>query len=217
MDQLSEQMRVCEQAVRAAGAVIQDWVGRTSVKHKGPADLVTEADFAAQEKVRQIVLGAYPDHALLGEEGPSGPDTGRKCEYRWIVDPVDGTTNFVHHVPHYAVSLALEQHGKVVLGAVYDPSLDECFSATPARGMAEWAADSCQRGRYVGRCVGGVGLSREVRPDSPDLLVFNQAIYRCQGVRRSGSAAPNCATWPPAVSTCCGDSRPRSGTWPPGC
>jgi myo-inositol-1(or 4)-monophosphatase len=192
MELLTEQLRVCEKAVREAGATIQDWVGRTSVKHKGPADLVTEADFAAQEAVRAIVLGAFPDHCLLGEEGQVGCDGARRPEYRWIVDPLDGTTNFVHGVPHYAVSLALERNGHLVLGAVFNPCLNECFTAVAGHGARLNGQPIRTSGvTDLGDALAGTGFPAVVRSDSPDLLVFNQAVYQCEGVRRSGSAALN--------------------------
>ncbi len=134
MNDIDEYLRVCESAVRTGGAVVQDWVGRIEVRKKGHADLVTQADLASQEAVRQIVLGRFPEHCLLGEEKKPGEVVAERAEYRWIVDPLDGTTNYVHGVPHYSVSLALERNGDLLVGAVYDPVLDECFTAATGRG-----------------------------------------------------------------------------------
>ncbi len=192
MDQLPEFSSICEKAVRAAGATIQSWLGRIHVQHKGPADLVTEADFAAQEIVRATVLGAFPDHSLLGEEDPQAGSTPSKTDYRWIVDPLDGTTNFVHGVPHYAVSLALEHRGQVIVGAVFDPSLQECFTAAKGRGaFLNGRAIQTSSVARLSDALAASGFPAQVQPDSPDLLVFNKAIFRCQGVRRTGSAALN--------------------------
>lgn len=140
MSELRTYLETCEKAVRAAGATIRGWIGRTSVQHKGPADFVTEADFAAQEVVTTTVLQAFPHHSVLGEEDQLAGDTPSKTEYRWIVDPLDGTTNFVHGIPHYAVSLALEYQGKLLVGAIFDPSLNECFTA--AVGQARFSTAS---------------------------------------------------------------------------
>jgi myo-inositol-1(or 4)-monophosphatase len=191
-DLLGRCATVCEQAVRAAGATIQDWIGRTSVRHKGPADLVTEADFAAQEVVRTTVLGAFPEHCLLGEEGEAAGSRPGRAEFRWIADPLDGTTNFVHHVPHYAVSLALERGGDILVGCVFDPSLHECFSAVKGQG-ARLNGQPIRTSDVADLtdALAGTGFPAAVEPDSPDLLVFNEAIYQCQGVRRTGSAALN--------------------------
>ena len=93
--------------------------------------LVTAADVASQQTIQKILLDAFPRHGFLGEENtsiPAGADG-----YRWIVDPLDGTTNYVHGIPHYAVSIALERRGELVAGVVYEPVGDECFTAS-ARG-----------------------------------------------------------------------------------
>jgi myo-inositol-1(or 4)-monophosphatase len=204
MHQIDEFMEVCQQAVRAAGATVQQWIGKTTVRHKGPADLVTEADLASQEVIRAAVLGAFPGHTLLGEEAIANPPATVKspaaklesppgtAAFRWITDPLDGTTNYVHGVPHYCVSLALEHAGSLLVGAVYDPTREECFTAARGRGAflngdrirTSDAAD-------LSEALAATGFPSHVTPDAPDLLVFNQAIFCCQGVRRTGSAALN--------------------------
>ncbi|MGD0898525.1 MAG: inositol monophosphatase family protein [Thermoguttaceae bacterium] len=206
MSEIDEFLRVCQQAVRSAGAMVQEWIGKTSVRHKGPSDLVTEADFASQEVIRAAVLGAFPDHRFLGEEDSEKPEKPRDCvagaghallgekdpAYRWITDPLDGTTNYVHHVPHYCVSLALEHRGDVLVGAVYDPCQDECFSA--ARGQGAYLNQSRMHTSDVADlsdALAATGFPAQVTPKAPDLLVFNEAVFRCQGVRRTGSAALN--------------------------
>jgi myo-inositol-1(or 4)-monophosphatase len=199
VDEPSHYLSICEQAVRSAGATILDWVGKTSVRHKGPADLVTEADFAAQEVIRNIVLGEFPTHQLLGEEGGDPPreqdaSSALGPRYRWITDPLDGTTNFVHRVPHYSVSLALERGGQVLVGAIFDPHLEECFTAAAGRGA--WLNGQPIRASEVAQLSEGLaatGFPASVWPGAPDLLVFNEAVFRCQGVRRTGSAALNLA------------------------
>jgi myo-inositol-1(or 4)-monophosphatase len=188
---MSDFLKVCEKAVREAGATVQGWIGKTSVRHKGPADLVTEADFAAQEVIRKTVLGAFPDHSLLGEEGEhSGGDP--RTEYRWIADPLDGTTNYVHGVPHYAVSLALEQNGRILVGAIYNPPAEECFTAAAGQGarLNGRPIHTSQVAR-LSDALAATGFPNDVRPDSPDLRVFIEAAFHCQGIRRSGSASLN--------------------------
>src|SRR6516164_6490788 len=136
MTQIPGFLAVCEFAARAAGRTIQELVGKTNAKLKGPADFVTEADFAAQEVVKRTVLGAFPDHSVLGEEDLLPGNTPSSTEFRWIVDPLDGTTNFVHGIPHYAVSLALEHKGRIIVGTVYDPSRDNCYTAAEGGGAS---------------------------------------------------------------------------------
>ncbi len=192
MSELQTYLETCEKAVRAAGATIRDWIGRTSVQHKGPADFVTEADFAAQEVVKGTVLQAFPQHSVLGEEDQLAGDTPSKTEYRWVVDPLDGTTNFVHGIPHYAVSLALEHFDQVLVGAVFDPSLNECFTAAIGRGaFLNGRPIRTSSSNRLSEVIAGTGFPAKLQPDSPDLLVFNKALFRCQGIRRTGSAALN--------------------------
>ena len=192
MSPTSEYIKVCEEAVRAGGTTVLDWIGRFDVREKGPADLVTPADLASQEAVRRIVLGAFPDHCLVGEEDAHAPGPARRAEYRWIVDPLDGTTNYVHQVPHFAVSLALERNGEALVGAVYDPNREECFTAVAGEGArlngrplrTSTVADLSQ-------ALAVVGFVPNIQPGSPDLLVFQKAVFRCQSVRRTGCSSLN--------------------------
>ena len=188
---MSEYAKVCEEAARAGGAAIQAWRGRFEVRMKGPADLVTQADLASQKAIQEIVLGAFPDHDLLGEEGPPPIGTPR-AEYRWIADPLDGTTNFVHGVPRYAVSLALERHGELLVGAIYDPVRDECYTAAAGEGaFLDGRPIRTSTVQSLADALGAVGFPPRPEPDCPDLLVFLEAIGSCQAVRRTGSTALN--------------------------
>jgi myo-inositol-1(or 4)-monophosphatase len=172
--------------------VLQDWVGRVEVYSKGPADLVTQADLASQEVVRRTVLGAFPDHCLLGEEKAPDEILADRAEYRWIVDPLDGTTNYVHGVPHYCVSLALERNGDLLVGAVYDPVLDECFTAAAGQGARLNARPiHTSEVGVLSEALAAVGFPPSVSRDSPDLLLFLEMVCRCQAIRRTGSAALN--------------------------
>lgn len=192
MNDYSNYLRVCEQAVRVGGRVIQGWAGRFDVQHKGPADLVTQADLASQKIVRQIVLGEFHDHSFLGEESDPNEIVAERAEYRWIVDPLDGTTNYVHGVPHYCVSLALERNGRLLVGAVYDPVLDECFTAVDGHGAQLNRKPIHTSGvSTLSEALAAVGFATDVQPDAPDLQVFLKMLYRCQAIRRTGSSALN--------------------------
>jgi myo-inositol-1(or 4)-monophosphatase len=192
---------IWEKAVRRAGDLLRDRMGKVTVRLKGRADLVTEADLAAQEVIRQTVLGAFPDHVLLGEEdaapGTGGrPAAGRAAadQYRWIADPLDGTTNFVHQLPFFSVSLALEHNGQLLVGAVYDPSADECFTAAAGCGaMRNGAPIHTSRVTTLGDALVSAGFPNVVTDDTPDLKMFLAAMRVCQGFRRTGSAALNLA------------------------
>jgi myo-inositol-1(or 4)-monophosphatase len=192
MTTISEYQTVCEKAVLAAGDVLLEHSGRVEAREKGPSDLVTEADLASQECVRRIVLSAFPDHCLLGEEGPRA-DTPR-AEYRWIVDPLDGTTNYVHGIPFFNVSLALERNGELLVGAVYNPVSRECFTAAAGGGaFLNGRPIKTSKVRELSGAVAAVGLPYTIHRDSPDLLVFLEATFACQSIRRTGSAALNMA------------------------
>jgi len=194
MDVIDRYLSTCEQAARTGASALREWFGRVDVEEKSRANLVTQADFAAQEAVRQVVLSAFPDHRFLGEEQPgdSGARQSSRSPFRWIVDPLDGTTNYVHQVPHFAVLVALEEDGRLVVGAVYDPNREECFTAAAGRG-------ACLNGRPIAvsgvsrlaDALAAVGFPNEVHPGCPDLRVFLEVVTRCQSIRRTGSAALN--------------------------
>jgi myo-inositol-1(or 4)-monophosphatase len=188
-------MEICERAARQAGALLLDKWGRVSVREKGRYDLVTEADVAAQQVVRRTILDAFPDHRVVGEEdvscGPEGAGTAGS-PYRWIVDPLDGTTNYVHKVPHFAVSLALEKEGQLLVGAVFNPAGGECYTAELGKGarlngQPIFTSDV----EHLSRAICAVGFPYTTRRDSPDLLVFLEALEHCQSFRRTGSASLN--------------------------
>jgi len=187
-------LEVCEEAVRRAGAVLLDRFGRVTARHKGPADLVTEADLAAQETVRQTLRAAFPSHVLVGEEDPPDREHRAEEEFRWIVDPLDGTTNYVHRVRFFCVSLALEHQGELIAASVYEPNSDLCFSA--AAGQGTYRNGSRVRTSTVttlGDALVSAGFPNVVSPDGPDLRLFNEVVLVSQSVRRTGSAALNLA------------------------
>jgi myo-inositol-1(or 4)-monophosphatase len=190
---MPEFLTTCEQAVREAGRVLLEKMGKVRVQEKGRFDLVTDADLEAQDVVQRIVLEAWPGHSVMGEEDQQDTSTqGRDSAYRWIVDPLDGTTNFVHGVPHFCVSLALESRGELVVGAVYNPVAQECFTA--AAGEGAWLNGSKMGTSGVAElseALGAVGLPPVVHDDSPDLQLFLRAVKVCQSMRRTGSAALN--------------------------
>ena len=185
-----EYLQVCERAARAGGAVLVDWVGRFGVREKGPADLVTQADLASQEVVRGIVLEAYPDFGFVSEESDEAFDN--RLEYTWIVDPLDGTTNYVHQVPHYAVSVALLRRGRPVVGVVFDPVHDECFAASLGGGATLNGRPIRTSGvRELSQALVAASFAAKVQRPSAEIDQFVAAVLNCQAVRRTGSAALN--------------------------
>ena len=184
-------LTLCEQAARAGGQALLEWIGRFEVREKGPSDLVTEADLASQEAIRHVLQSAFPSHGFISEES-DGVNTG--AEYCWVVDPLDGTTNYVHQISHYAVSVALLQHGRPLVGIIFDPVQEELFSA--ARGQGAYL-----NGRPIGttgvselaQALVAASFSARVPAGSPEIDQFVAALLRCQAIRRTGSAALNLA------------------------
>jgi myo-inositol-1(or 4)-monophosphatase len=130
---VSEFLPVALDAARSAGKLLREALGGSRrIDYKGhPTNLVTEMDRRSEALIVERIRGAFPDHAILGEEG--GARSGHS-EYRWLIDPLDGTTNYAHGLPIFSVSVALERAGEVVLGVGYDPTRDECFVAQRGRG-----------------------------------------------------------------------------------
>ena len=117
-----------------AGALIRDrYNAPHDVDHKGTIDLVTETDRASERLIAEAIRAHFPDHQLLAEEGSTAADAVAS-PYRWVVDPLDGTTNFAHRFPHFAVSIGLERENVLLAGAVYDPMRDEVFEAARGQG-----------------------------------------------------------------------------------
>lgn len=189
---MDEQLAVCERAARAGGQMLLDWIGRFAVREKGPSDLVTEADVASQEAIRDIVMTAFPEYRFVSEEADGPFDA--TAELCWVVDPLDGTTNYVHQLPHYAVSIALVQRGRPVVGVVYDPVHDECFAAQ--RGAGAWlngVAIHVSGIDELSQALVAASFSARVEAGSPEIAQFEAALLACQAVRRTGSAALNLA------------------------
>jgi myo-inositol-1(or 4)-monophosphatase len=129
---------------------------------------------------------------MIGEEDDPAKRTESSSEFRWIADPLDGTTNFVHGIPFYCVSLALEYQGEPIVGTVFNPVTGECFTA--AVGQGAWLNGEPLRTSRVtdmSDALAIMGFPPQVKPDSPDFLIFLEAVFCCQGIRRSGSTALN--------------------------
>jgi myo-inositol-1(or 4)-monophosphatase len=176
------------QIAREAGALLMHYFRqRVAVEYKGEADLVTVADRASEGLIRERISGLWPSHDILGEEGGL-VDTG--SDYRWYVDPLDGTTNFAHGFPVFCVSMGLEHKGKLIAGVVYDPTRDEMFAAESGGG-----AFLNQRRIHVSAIANlseslvATGFPSHKRHKNPNIFFYHQITLRTHGVRRAGSAA----------------------------
>ncbi len=192
---MQEYAKVCEQAAKAGGEVLRRMQGKIKAREKAPADLVTEADLISQETIRQLVLDAYPSHGFLGEESlpDSDESLAKDPEFVWIVDPLDGTTNYVHGLDYFCVSVALQHNAEIVVGTVYDPIREECFTAILHQGSyCNGRPIRCSDVQSLGDALVAASLPPRVEPNSDEVTRFLNVLYRCQALRRLGSAALNC-------------------------
>jgi len=188
----SANINVMIKAARKAGrSLVKDFreVENLQVSSKGAGDFVSRADIAAEKIIREELTTARPNYGWLAEE--SDPVAGTDPTRRWIVDPLDGTTNFLHGLPHWAVSIALEHKGEIVAGVVYDPAKDELFWAE--KGAGTWMNESRMRVSGRGRmidCIFATGLPFGGRGDLPPTLRdLGRLLPATAGVRRWGAAA----------------------------
>ncbi len=188
----SANLNVMMKAARKAGrSLSKDFreVENLLVSRKGAADFVTRADLAAEKIIREELMEARPTYGFLGEE--TGEVEGQDPTRRWIVDPLDGTTNFLHGLAHWAVSIALEHKGQIVAGVVYDPTKDELFFAE--KGAGAWMNETRIRASVrhrIDESIYATGIPFATRPELPATLKDLAALMpACAGVRRFGSAS----------------------------
>lgn len=180
---------IARTAAEAGGQVLREtWAGPRQVQHKGAVDLVTDADLAAEHSVLAVIRSRCPEDTVVTEERGATPG---RSERRWIVDPLDGTTNFAHGNPHVGVSVAVEVDGGVLVGVVHDPFRRETFAAIRGRGATvdgrplRVSAVTTLEDALVAT---GFPYDRQDRPDRY-LSFVARVLGRCQGIRRAGAAS----------------------------
>jgi myo-inositol-1(or 4)-monophosphatase len=188
----SANLNVMIKTARKAGRqLLKDFgeVENLQVSAKGPGDFVSKADRMAEKTIREELMAARPSYGFVGEEG--GTVEGEDPTRRWIVDPLDGTTNFLHGLPHWAVSIALEHKGAIVAGVIHDPVKNETFWAE--KGQGAWMDE--RRLRVSGRTrmiesLFATGIPFASSPNlSKNLMDLARLMPECSGVRRMGAAA----------------------------
>lgn len=189
----SPMINIAIKAARLAGKLIlraQDQVENLTIIEKGTNDFASQVDKAAEEIIIDTIQKAYPHHAILGEETGS-TEAKQNSDIRWIIDPLDGTTNFLHGFPQFCISIAIEERGIVRHGVVYDPIRDELFTATRGNGVQ-------MNGRRLrvsnleklDKALLGTGFPfREFSHLDQYLTFFKALIPHCAGIRRAGAAA----------------------------
>jgi myo-inositol-1(or 4)-monophosphatase len=177
-------------AARRAGSIItraSEDIGSLTINDKGFNDFVSEVDLASEKEIIRVLKASYPDHAFLGEE--SG--LSHQADNVWIIDPLDGTTNFLHGFPQYCVSIALEEKGEITQAVIYDPNRNDLFTATKGQG----AYLNQRRMRVSNKsklkeCILGTGFPfRDFQHLPVYLKIFEEVVRGTSGVRRPGSAA----------------------------
>jgi myo-inositol-1(or 4)-monophosphatase len=182
---------------REAGARLREFFAEgVKTEYKGDVDLVTIADRTSEKLIRERLAVAFPEHGIFGEEGTR---ERLEAEYRWYVDPLDGTTNFAHGFPHFCVSLGLEQRpaglepgedGTLVAAVLYDPLLDEMFTAERGRGaLLNGKPIHVSPTPLLAESLVATGFPSQKRHLSPNIHFYQEFTLRSHGVRRAGSAA----------------------------
>ncbi len=189
-------LTIAVKAARRAGSIINrasfdlDKLTVTSKQHN---DFVSEVDHAAEEAIIETLREAYPDHGILAEESGESPGKNKaiKSEYLWIVDPLDGTTNFLHGFPQYCISIGLQQKGLITQGVIFDPTRNELFTASRGRGaFVNEHRMRVSKTRDLKDALVGTGFPfRDFSYLDEYMAMFKAMVQKTSGVRRPGSAA----------------------------
>ncbi|PYX26928.1 MAG: inositol monophosphatase [Acidobacteria bacterium] len=187
-NQIEDLVPSMESIAREAGSLLMDYFRqRVKIEYKGDADLVTVADRKSEALILERVRKQFPSHDVMGEEGArieSGSD------YKWYVDPLDGTTNFAHGFPVFCVSLGVQYRGRGAAGVIYDPTRDEMFAAAEGKGaFLNGKPIRVSATARLNDCLVGTGFPSHKRHKNPNIHFYHQITLKTHGVRRAGSAA----------------------------
>ena len=179
------------QTARDAGKILAERFGRKiEISNKSEIDLVTESDLASERLIIERIKTYYPRHSILAEESGVTNPHDQQSDWRWIIDPLDGTTNYAHGYPCFCVSIALEHRGKLEVGVVYDPLRDEMFAAERGQGASlNGRRISVSRTMNLSAALLCTGFPYDVRERNEFARHFANFIMHAQGVRRDGAAA----------------------------
>lgn len=176
-----------QELAREAGALLMSFFGKVSIEYKGDVDLVTQADRASEKMIVERIRKQWPEHDLIGEEG-SRRETG--SDFRWYIDPLDGTTNFAHGFPVFCVSMALEYKGERIAGVIFDPTRNEMFAAEKGSGaLLNGKPARVSATPRLKESLVATGFPSHKRHKNPNINFYHQITLRSHGVRRAGSAA----------------------------
>ncbi len=192
-------LNVAVRAARKAGRIINRAsldIDQVKIARKQRNDFVTEVDHASEQAIIDTLLTAFPTHSILAEESGHTPGKGaaaeaREAEFVWVIDPLDGTTNFIHGLPHYCISIALMERGVVTQGLIYDPNRDELFTATKGRGafLNDRRIRVAARTRLEESLIGTGFPFRRIEDLDRYMTMFKAVMQKAAGLRRPGAAA----------------------------
>ena len=187
-----EILKTCERAVRLGGEILLEMQQSINPREKAPRDLVTEADLASQQAIHECLTQAYPDFQFVGEESIETETPANDSDYCWIVDPLDGTTNYVHGLDNYCVSIALVHNNRSVVGAIYDPVRQDLFTSIRGQGAFR-NGNQLQTSQVteLNAALIAASFSAHISEDSLEIKRFIAALRHCQALWRMGSAALN--------------------------
>lgn len=186
---MSQYLPDLEVIAREAGTLLLDYLARSvTIEYKGEVDLVTEADRASEKLIVERLRARWPQHGIVAEEGTRSETD---AEYRWYVDPLDGTTNFAHGYPVFCVSIALARSdGQLQVGVLYDPTRGELFAAERGQGAKlNGRPIHVSQTKRLAESILGTGFPSHKRHQNPNIFFYHQITLRSHGVRRAGSAA----------------------------
>jgi myo-inositol-1(or 4)-monophosphatase len=186
---MSKLIEVAVEAAHSAGAILREYYGKEKrVEFKGEIDLVTEVDKKSEKTIVEILKGHFPDHSILAEEGSNSRESS---DYKWIIDPLDGTTNYAHDYPFFAVSIGLEKAGEILAGVVYHPIWNELFVAEKGGGaFLNGRRIQVSRVENLRRSLITTGFPYDLNQIPPEAFAyFKNFINSAQAIRRDGSAA----------------------------
>jgi myo-inositol-1(or 4)-monophosphatase len=183
-----KELAIAGKAARVAGEILNGLFGQVNhITKKGEIDLVTEADLEAERAILDIICSNFPQDSILSEEAG---DYQKSSDRVWLVDPLDGTTNFAHSFPFYAISIALEIEGGIVLGVIYNPYMDEFFEASIGSGAyLNNTPIQVSRTQELGESLLATGFAYDIHERPQEVMeLFQKMVIRTQGVRRPGAA-----------------------------
>ncbi len=186
---MTDFLKTAESAARAAGKHLSErFNGPLRIEKKGAIDLVTDADKEAESIIKKSILSKYPEHQILAEEGGR---SNSESEFLWVIDPLDGTTNFAHGFPVYCVSIALLKDKEIIMACIYNPNLDECFTAKIGEGAClNQKPIQVSMTAALEDSLLATGFPYDIREsDKDNIREFTAFAKTSRAVRRAGSAA----------------------------